>query len=228
VVTIAKVADNTSAAVTVKKDATGAVTGAEAAVSQTVASGNQMSLSAATVSQLTEAAGTEDVKVTVTVKDADGNTKYTVKADADALKAGNKLTIYRLNTKTGEYVMVNAKTYTVDADGNLSLSMTGNKTYELMTAAEASAINKQIKATVKVAKSSASVKKGKSTTVKMSSKLNMSNVKKITYTSSKKSVATVNKNGKVTAKKAGTATVKAKVTLKNGTTKSVTMKIKVK
>jgi len=41
-------------------------------------------------------------------------------------------------------------------------------------------------------------------------------------------VATVNKNGKITAKKKGSVTVKAKVTLKNGTTKTVSMKIKVK
>lgn len=56
----------------------------------------------------------------------------------------------------------------------------------------------------------------------------MANVDKITYTSSKKSVVTVNKNGKITAKKKGTAKVKAVVTLKDGTKKTVTMKVKVK
>ena len=56
----------------------------------------------------------------------------------------------------------------------------------------------------------------------------MENVDKITYTSSKKSVVTVNKNGKITAKKKGTAKVKAVVTLKDGTKKTVTMKVKVK
>ena len=49
-----------------------------------------------------------------------------------------------------------------------------------------------------------------------------------TYTSGKKSVAAVDKNGKITAKKKGTVTIKAKVTLKNGKTKTVSMKIKVK
>ena len=86
----------------------------------------------------------------------------------------------------------------------------------------------QILKTVKVKSSSKTVTKGKSTTVAMSSGLNMKNVSKITYTVSNKSVATVSKNGKVTTKKAGTVTVKAKVTLKNGKTKTVTMKIKVK
>jgi hypothetical protein len=223
---IANIAADTSASVTVNKNASGTITAAAADVSTTVST-SKLAISGAVVSQLTEAAGTKDVQVTVTAKDESGNTKFTVKADADELTAGNKLKIYVLKDD-GTYEMVNAKTYTVTKAGNVSVSMTENKTYELVTEAEANAINKQIKATVKVAKSSASVKKGKKTTFKMSSKLNMNNVKKITYSSTKKSVATVNKNGKVTAKKKGTATVKAKVTLKNGTTKTVSMKIKVK
>ncbi len=56
----------------------------------------------------------------------------------------------------------------------------------------------------------------------------MDNVSKITYSTSRKAVATVSRNGKIIAKKAGTATIKAKVTLKNGTKKTVSMKIKVK
>ena len=62
----------------------------------------------------------------------------------------------------------------------------------------------------------------------MSSKLDMDNVESITYSTSKKSVATVSKNGKVTAKKAGNVTIKVIVTLKNGQTKTVKMKVKVK
>ena len=53
-------------------------------------------------------------------------------------------------------------------------------------------------------------------------------MKKITYTSSKTSVATVNENGKIKGKKAGTTTITATVTLKNGDTKIVTMKVTVK
>lgn len=62
----------------------------------------------------------------------------------------------------------------------------------------------------------------------MSSKLNMNNVSKITYKTSKKSVATVDRNGKVKAKTKGTDTVTAKVTLKNGKTRTVKMTITVK
>ena len=63
---------------------------------------------------------------------------------------------------------------------------------------------------------------------KLNGKLDMDNVSKITYSTSRKAVATVSRNGKIIAKKAGTATIKAKVTLKNGTKKTVSMKIKVK
>ena len=89
----------------------------------------------------------------MSVKDADGATKYNVKVDAADLTTGNALYIYKLNTKTGEYTMVDAKTYKVSKTGNVAVSMT---------------------------------------------------------------------------KKAGTVTVKAKVTLKNGTTKTIKMKITVK
>jgi hypothetical protein len=225
---IADVAKNTTATVTVTKDGGETITSATAAVTKTVVDTNKVSITGAVVSQITEAAGTTDVKVTVTVKGTDGKKKYTVLADADELTAGNDLYIYQYKVSTGEYVMVNAKTYTVSAKGTVSVSMTEKKTYELVTAAEAKAIEKQIKATVKVKKSSASVKKGKTTTIALASGVNKNNIKKITYTTGKKSVATVNKNGKITAKKKGTATIKATVTLKNGSTKTVKMTVKVK
>ena len=56
----------------------------------------------------------------------------------------------------------------------------------------------------------------------------MENVAKIIYKSSKKSVVSVNKNGKITRKKKGTGKVTAEVTLKDGTKKTVRMKVKVK
>lgn len=63
---------------------------------------------------------------------------------------------------------------------------------------------------------------------KLSSKLDMDNVAKITYTSSDKSTVKVDKNGNIIAKKKGNVTVKVKVTLKDGTTKTVKVKVKVK
>jgi arabinogalactan endo-1,4-beta-galactosidase len=228
---IADVAKNTTAKVTVNKTADGEVSSASASVTKTgTASGDntKLTISAAVTAQITEAAGTDDVAISVKAVDASGATKYTVKVNAQDLTAGTKLYIYKLDTKTGAYTMVNSKTYTVSAAGNVSVSLDKKATYELVDAKTAKAIDKAILATVKTAKSSATVKAGKKTSLTLSSKLNKANVKSITYTTSKKSVATVSKSGKVTAKKAGTATVKAKVTLLNGKTKTVTMKVKVK
>jgi hypothetical protein len=228
---IADVAKNTTAKVTVNKTADGEVSSASASVTKTgTASGDntKLTISAAVTAQITEAAGTDDVAISVKAVDASGATKYTVKVNAQDLTAGTKLYIYKLDTKTGAYTMVNSKTYTVSAAGNVSVSLDKKATYELVDAKTAKAIDKAILATVKTAKSSVTVKAGKKTSLTLSSKLNKANVKSITYTTSKKSVATVSKSGKVTAKKAGTATVKAKVTLLNGKTKTVTMKVKVK
>lgn len=226
---IAEADKNASATVTVQKDADGAVTGAQADVAVTGSGSAKKitgTLSGAVLSQVTDAAGTKNVSVSVTI--ASGSKSYTVKADADELKAGAKLNVVAIDPKTKKYVLVNATTYKVSKDGNVKLALPAGETYELITPKEAAAIEKQILKTVKVQKASAAIKKGKSTTVKLNSKLDMNNVSKITYVSSKKSVATVSKSGKVTAKKAGTVTVKAKVTLKNGKTKTVTMKITVK
>lgn len=225
---IKNAAKNTNVTVTIKKDENGKITSASSSVTKTVESGNKVTISKSVISQIAEAAGTKDVKVTVTLKDANANTKFKLKLDATDLVKGNKLKIYQLNSKTGEYVMINAKTYTVNENGNVSVSMIEKKTYELMTESEAHKINKQIVATVKPAKTTATIKPGKSTTIKLDKGLNMDNVKKITYSSASKSVVKVDKNGKVTAKKAGTAKVKVTVTLKNGTKKTVSMKVKVK
>lgn len=98
----------------------------------------------------------------------------------------------------------------------------------LFIAYETKALQKEILKTVTPKKSNVSVAKGKKTTVKLSSKLDMDNVAKITYTSSDKSKVKVDKNGKITAKKKGNVTVKVKVTLNDGTTKTVKVKVKVK
>ena len=93
---------------------------------------------------------------------------------------------------------------------------------------EASAVEKQILATVKVKKTSATITEGKKLTVQMSKKLDMDNVAKITYSTSKKSVAAVSKNGQITGKNTGSADITAKVILNNGKTKTVKMRITVR
>ena len=226
---IEKISGSASATVTVEKAADGKTISAEAEVDKKGANSKQgvsATLFGSVVSQITEAAGTQSVEISMTV--TAGKKEYTVKADAQDLSAGNKLKVMALDEKTGEYVLVNAKTYKVNESGNVKLTLPADMTYQLMDSKEAAAVEKQILATVKVKKSAATISEGKKTALKLSSKLNMDNVAKITYTSAKKSVATVNKNGTITAKNSGSVVIIATVTLKNGKTKTVKMKIKVK
>lgn len=226
---IAEADKNTSATVTVMKDAAGNITSATADVAVEGTSGKTKvtgTISGGVISQIVDSADTKDVKISVKV--TAGDKAYTVQADVNELSAGAKMKVVAINSKTKQYVLVNAKTYTVNKDGDVKLALPAGKTYELVTSKEAASIEKEILNTVKVKKTSVTVKKGKKVTVQMNGKLDMDNVSKISYSSNEKSVATVNKNGKVTAKEVGTAIVKAKVTLQNGKTKTVTMKIKVK
>lgn len=210
------------ASVTITKDAQGNVTSANATVS-----GSKGTLTADVVKQLTEAAGTEDLTIIVQVKNANGDVKYTVSVSAKNVKNNKSLKAFVVNRKTGEYELINSKTYKAK-DGNLNVSFGKKGDYVLLTTKEAARIEKEILKTIAPKKTKATVKKGKTTEFKLDSKLNQNNVKKVTYKTSKKSIATVNKNGKIKANRKGTVTIKATVTLKNGKTKTVSMKIAVR
>lgn len=210
------------ASVTITKDAQGNVTSANATVS-----GSKGTLTADVVKQLTEAAGTEDLTIIVQVKNANGDVKYTVSVSAENVKNNKSLKAFVVNRKTGEYELINSKTYKAK-DGNLNASFGKKGDYVLLTTKEAARIEKEILKTIAPKKTKATVKKGKTTEFKLDSKLNQNNVKKVTYKTSKKSIATVNKNGKIKANRKGTVTIKATVTLKNGKTKTVSMKIAVR
>lgn len=225
-----KLPEGTTATVTVTKDASGKVT-AEAAVAatgKTSKTGVKATVNADVIQAVTEAAGTKDVIITQEVKKADGTTAYTLQVNAADVKAGAKLAVMKKDEKTGELVLVNQKAYTVAKDGSVSLTFKGEGTYVVKTQAEVKAQAKQIAKTVKPAKTTVNVATKKTTVFKWNKKLNMENVAKITYKSSKKSVVSVNKNGKITGKKKGTGKVTAEVTLKDGTKKTVKMKVKVK
>lgn len=191
-------------------------------------SGISTSISAETIKNITDNAGTTDVTIKQEVKKEDGSTAYTVEVKATDIKAGNDLKLMKKDAKTGKLILVDKKNYTVSKDGSINLTMKNGGDYVLLNSTDAKAAANEIKKTVKATKSSTNVKQKKTTEFPWSNKLNMENVEKITYTTSKKSVLTVNKNGKITAKKKGTAKVKAVVTLKDGTVKTVTMKVKVK
>ena len=206
------------ASVTITKDAQGNVTSANATVS-----GSKGTLTADVVKQLIEAAGTEDLTIIVQVKNANGDVKYTVSVSAKNVKHNKSLKAFVVNRKTGEYELINSKTYKAE-DGNLNVSFGKKGDYVLLTTKEAARIEKEILKTIAPKKAKATVKKGKTTEFKLDSKLNQNNVKKVTYKTSKKSIATVNKNGKIKANRKGTVTIKATVTLKNGKTKTESMK----
>lgn len=191
-------------------------------------SGISTSISAETIKNITDNAGTTDVTIKQEVKKEDGSTAYTVEVKATDIKAGNDLKLMKKDAKTGKLILVDKKNYTVSKDGSINLTMKNGGDYVLLNSTDAKAAANEIKKTVKATKPSTNVKQKKTTEFPWSKKLNMENVDKIVYTSSKKSVVTVNKNGKITAKKKGTAKVKAVVTLKDGTKKTVTMKVKVK
>lgn len=210
------------ASVTITKDAQGNVTSANATVS-----GSKGTLTADVVKQLTEAAGTEDLTIILQVKNANGDVKYTVSVSAKNVKNNKSLKAFVVNRKTGEYELINSKTYKAK-DGNLNASFGKKGDYVLLTTKEAARIEKEILKTIAPKKTKATVKKGKTTEFKLDSKLNQNNVKKVTYKTSKKSIATVNKNGKIKANRKGTVKIKATVTLKNGKTKTVSMKIVVR
>lgn len=210
------------ASVTITKDAQGNVTSANATVS-----GSKGTLTADVVKQLTEAAGTEDLTIILQVKNANGDVKYTVSVSAKNVKNNKSLKAFVVNRKTGEYELINSKTYKAK-DGKLNASFGKKGDYVLLTTKEAARIEKEILKTIAPKKAKATVKKGKTTEFKLDSKLNQNNVKKVTYKTSKKSIATVNKNGKIKANRKGTVTIKATVTLKNGKTKTVSMKIVVR
>lgn len=225
---IENAAKNTSASVTVTKDAEGKIATAEAAVENTVKAGKndtvKTTISATVVKQMTEAAGTTDLTITQTVKDTKGKVLYTVETNAEDLKAGKKLTLVKV--ENGKKILV-TKPVTVDKKGNVNVKAEEGE-YQLLNEQDAKKLQKEILKTVEPKKDKMSVSKGKKESIKLSNKLDMDNVAKITYTSSDKSKIKVDKNGKITAKKKGTVTVKVKVTLNDGTTKTVKVKVKVK
>jgi hypothetical protein len=242
-------ASNTSATVTVKKDGDGNVTSAAASV-QTIVSGKKSTITASLLAQIAEAAGIKlkgsflkgsplgtlvaagntvnSVDITVNVTDSKGNTKYKLIVNTADLVAGKVLHLYKYSTKTGIYKAVNSKKYMVGADGGVSVSAADKATYKLVSGTEAKEATRQIKATYAAKKTAVTLKTGKTTAFALKKGADQSSIQSITYTSSDKKVAAVSKKGKITAKAAGKATVSAKITLKNGKTKTVKMKVTVK
>ena len=228
--TFENIAKDTNATLTVEKNDKGEVTGARAKLEKTVKNASETkktTISADVVAKLVQEAGTSDITVTQTTKNASGKVMNSVSVNAKDLQAGKKLTLVKVDKKTGEKVLISSKTYKVSKDGTVTADTKDAGDYVLLNEKDAKALSSKILKSVALKDTKKTVANGKKAKVTFDKNLNMENVKNITYTSSKKSVVTVNKNGTIVAKKAGKAVVKVKVTLKNGKTKTVKMTIKV-
>lgn len=229
---IENIGNKTDAVVTVEKNGSGEVQNAEAVVEKTGATKGaavQATITNKVVSQIVEAAGEDaaDVmSITINVTDEQGNDKYTVTVDKEALEPGANLTIYKKN-KDGELVMVNDRDYKVSENGNVKLVIKSSNDFVLLSEEQNKAEEARIKATIAAKNSKKTIKKNRTTTMALQNTLNMANVQKIDYKSSKPSVAHINANGKIRGKKSGTVTIKAIITLKNGSKKTVSMKLTV-
>lgn len=221
-------ATNTTINMVVKKDAAGEVTEAKAEIEAVAVAGKngkaKTTLNADAAEQMIQAAGTEDVTIKQTVRDDKGNTLYTVETDAKNLVAGRKLTLVEI--RDGKQILV-AKSAKVDTNGNFTI-LAPKGEYQLLNETQMKTLRKQILATVKPAKKSVTIKKGKKAAISLSKKLDKANVAKITYRSTKKSVVTITKNGKATGKKKGTAVIEITVVLNDGTKKVIKTKATVK
>lgn len=228
--TFENIAKDTNATLTVEKNDKGEVTDARAQLEKTVKNASETkktTISADVVAKLVKEAGTSDITITQTTKNASGKVMNSVSVNAKDLQAGKKLTLVKVDKKTGEKVLISSRTYKVSKDGTVTADTKDAGDYVLLNEKDAKALSSKILKSVALKDTKKTVTNGKKAKVAFDKNLNMENVKKITYTSSKKSVVTVNKNGAIVAKKAGKAVVKVKVTLKNGKTKTVKMTIKV-
>ena len=190
--------------------------------------GMQATINNKVLSQLKEANNGKDLLLTMIVKDKDGNKRYSVEVNTADLTPKNKLYIYKKDSKTGELILVNNKAYITDSKGQLKLIIRSKGDFVLKNAEDAAKINEKILATVQAKKNKATLAKGKTEFFAFHEDLDMRNVKSISYETSDPRIATVNETGKIKGKKAGTTTITATVTLKNGETKILTMKVTVK
>ena len=166
--------------------------------------------------------------VTIQVTDLAGNVSYTLTVNTADIQTGNKLYVCAKDQKTGAYVLVNDKSYTVTKAGNVNFSADSNKDYVLMDQKDMDQVTTKILKTVTLKNKTVQVKKGKQKKVSLAATLNMDNVKSISYQSNNKKIASVNKKGTIKSNKKGTASIRVTVTLNNGKTKVLKLKVKVK
>ena len=180
------------------------------------------------INQILEENDGKHTYVTIQVTDPAGNISYTLTVNTADIQTGNKLYVCAKDQKTGAYVLVNDKSYTVTKAGNVNFSADSNKDYVLMDQKDMDQVTMKILKTVTLKNKTVQVKKGKQKKVSLAATLNMDNVKSISYQSNNKKIASVNKKGTIKSNKKGTASIRVTVTLNNGKTKVLKLKVKVK
>lgn len=180
------------------------------------------------INQILEENDGKHTDVTIQVTDPAGNVSYTLTVNTADIQTGNKLYVCAKDQKTGAYVLVNDKSYTVTKAGNVNFSADSNKDYVLMDQKDMDQVTAKILKTVTLKNKTVQVKKGKQKKVSLAATLNMDNVKSISYQSNNKKIASVNKKGTIKSNKKGTASIRVTVTLNNGKTKVLKLKVKVK
>ena len=180
------------------------------------------------INQILEENDGKHTDVTIQVTDPAGNVSYTLTVNTADIQTGNKLYVCAKDQKTGAYVLVNDKSYTVTKAGNVNFSADSNKNYVLMDQKDMDQVTTKILKTVTLKNKTVQVKKGKQKKVSLAATLNMDNVKSISYQSNNKKIASVNKKGTIKSNKKGTASIRVTVILNNGKTKVLKLKVKVK
>ena len=180
------------------------------------------------INQILEENDGKHTDVTIQVTDPAGNISYTLTVNTADIQTGNRLYVCAKDSKTGAYILVNDKSYTVTKAGNVNFSADSQKDYVLMDQKDMDQVTAKILKTVTLKNKTVQVKKGKQKKVSLAATLNMDNVKSISYQSNNKKIASVNKKGTIKSNKKGTASIRVTVTLNNGKTKVLKLKVKVK
>ena len=185
-------------------------------------------VTAGLINQILEENDGKHTDVTIRVTDPAGNVSYTLTVNTADIQTGNRLYVCAKDLKTGAYILVNDKSYTVTKAGNVNFSADSQKDYVLMDQKDMDQVTANILKTVTLKNKIVQVKKGKQKKVSLAATLNMDNVKSISYQSNNKKIASVNKKGTIKSNKKGTASIRVTVTLNNGKTKVLKLKVKVK
>lgn len=180
------------------------------------------------INQILEENDGKHTDVTIQVTDPAGDVSYTLTVNTADIQTGNKLYVCAKDQKTGAYVLVNDKSYTVTKAGNVNFSADSKKDYVLMDQKDMDQVTTKILKTVTLKNKTVQVKKGKQKKVSLSAALNMDNVESVSYQSNNKKIASVNKKGTIKSNKKGTASIRVTVTLNNGKTKVLKLKVKVR